>query len=191
MDTFMKKNPHVLITLSFFFGALSVFGSEINLRGKKELVIEKEVRGQVLELSENLLMDHEDGFVEEIAGMDSPFLFDQSEAPMAEAEAVETVAPVINYDDGSVLRVVADNFSQQVSGTLVRGNTSFLQLKGGSLLRPGTSFPVSIPQAQDRSYTVTVTEITANSYTLRLGSKEEVIRLTGTSSAGGGATLSD
>lgn len=190
MNNCMKKYPHLLIPLLTLVGSLSVYANEINLGGKEELVLAKEVRGQVLELSEKLLMDREDDFIEEIAGMDSPFVFDQFEDVAVEAEE-ETIEPIINYDDASVLRVVAGRFSQQVRGTLVRGDTSFLQLEGGALIRPGASFPVSIPQAQDRNFAVTVVQITSKSYTLSLGEAEQLIRLTGTAEEGSGAIRSE
>lgn len=182
----MQKKSRTFFAFSIFLVAVSTYGSDINLGGKKDLVLSKEVRGQVLELSENLLRDSDDDFVEGIAGMDSPFVFEQIEEVIAETEEKEA-EPIINYNDDSILRVVAGKFSQQVRGTLVQGNTSFLQLEGGTLIRPGMSFPVSIPQAQNRSFTVTVTQITGNSYTLSLGEAEQLIRLTGTTEEGGGA----
>ena len=185
----MKKNLHLIIALPVFFVALSAYGSEINLGGKKDLVLAKEVRGQVLNMSENLLADSEDDFVKNIAGMENPFVFDQIEEMVIEKE--EEADPVINYDDASILGVVAGKFSQQVRGTLIRGDTSFLQLEGGALIRPGASFPVSIPQAQGRNFTVTVSQITDDSYSLRLGGAERVIRLNGTSEEGSGAFRSN
>lgn len=162
--------------------------SEIKLSGKKDFVLSNQVRVQVLALSENLLADPGADFVENLADLDSPFVFEQVEAVVAEVEVEAEEEPVINYDDASILRVVAENFSRQVSGTLGRGRTTYLQLDGGALIRPGASFPVSIPQAQDRTFTVTVSEITGNSYTLNLGAAEQIVRLTGTSGQGGGAT---
>ena len=175
---------HVWLIL---IGVLLVEGSDINLAGKKDRVLANQVRLQVLELSEDLLTDVEDNFVATLESMDSPFVFEQVEVVTAE----EVVERVINYDDVSVLRAVVETFSRRVTGSLVRGSTSFLQLDGGTLIRPGTSFPISIPQAQDRTFTVTVSEITGNSYTLKLGDAEQSVQLSGTAQAGGGATLSN
>lgn len=176
------------------FGAGSLAcadAAEINLGGKQDLVLSGQVRVEVLELSEELLTDREDDFVERIADLESPFVFDQSEAAIVEAEVEVEAEPIIDYDDASVLRVVAENFSRQVSGTMVRGTTSFLQLEGGTLIRPGASFPISIPQAQGQKFTVMVTQITGNSYTLKLGEAEQTVRLTGTALEGGGAARSE
>jgi hypothetical protein len=164
---------------------------EIKLGGRADLVISDSVRAEVLKLSENLLSETEDSFAEDIASMESPFVFEQVEAIVADKASKEAIEPVVDYDDASVLNVVAENFARRVGGTLVRGSTSFLQLDGGTLLRPGASFPVSIPQAEDRSFTVTVTEITGNSYTLKLGDMQKVVWLPGTSGEGGGAVRSD
>lgn len=186
----MSLTPHhrnLLLVLAL--GAFApVDASEINLAGKQDLVLRSEVREQVLELAETLLSERSDDFVEEVAEMDSPFVFEQFEEAVAEAEEQEAEAePIINYDDASVLGLVVESFSGRVSGTLVRGDTSFLQITGGTLIRPGTSFPVTIPQAPGQSFTVTVTKITENSYTLKLGDAEQAVRLSGTSSAEGGA----
>jgi hypothetical protein len=87
------------------------------------------------------------------------------------------VEKVINYNDASVLSAVATNFSKQVRGTLARGATSYLQLNGGSMIKPGTTFPVSIPQAKGQTFKVTISEITSNSYTMKLGDAEQTVSL--------------
>lgn len=180
----------LLVAVAILMVCPKVESSEINLGGRQDLVLAKEVREQVLELSEKLLENAEDDFAEQVADLDNPFVFEQMDEIVAEAEEA-VVERVINYDDASVLRVVKESFSKQVSGTLVRGSTSFLQLQGGNLVRPGDSFPVSIPQAEGKRFTVTVTEITGNSYTLKLGEAEQVVRLTGTAREGGGASFVD
>jgi hypothetical protein len=192
----MNPRPHHKHRPLIFFLALgvlaSVDASEINLAGKQDLVLRSEVREQVLELAETLLSERSDDFADEVAEMDSPFVFEQIQGAVAEVEDQEVeVEPIINYDDASVLRLVVESFSRRVSGTLVRGETSFLQITGGNLIRPGTSFPVTIPQAPGQSFTVTVTKITENSYTLKLGEAEQAVRLSGTSSADGGAIFTN
>lgn len=180
----------LLVAVAILIACPKAESSEINLGGRQDLVLAKEVRDQVLELSEALLASGEDDFTEQVADLDNPFVFEQMKEVVVEAEEA-VVEEVVNYDDASVLRVVTQSFSKQVSGTLVRGSTSFLQLQGGTLVRPGDSFPVSIPQAEGRRFTVTVVQITGNSYTLKLGEAEQVVRLTGTAEEGGGASFAD
>jgi hypothetical protein len=186
----MEKKSRAFFVFSTLLVAVSTYGSDIDLGGKKDLVLSKEVRGQVLELSENLLRDRDDDFVEGIAGLDNPFVFEQVEEVIAETEENEA-EPIIKYNDDSILRAVAGKFSQQVRGTLIQGEISFLQLEGGTLIRPGMSFPVSIPQAQNRSFTVTVTQITGNSYILSLGEANQLMRLSGTTEGNSRAFRTD
>ncbi|MDP4693563.1 MAG: hypothetical protein NWS00_03370 [Opitutales bacterium] len=81
----------------------------------------------------------------------------------------EVVAATVVYDDASVLKVIASNFSKQVRGTLARGSTNYIQLQGGNLLKPGTKFPARIAEDSDTQYNVILTEITSENYTLSLG----------------------
>lgn len=92
-----------------------------------------------------------------------------------------------HYDDGSVLRAVSQSFANQVSGTLARGSTRFLQLKGGRMIQPGASFPVSIPQAQKQTFIVTIAEITSDGYTLKLGEATQAMSWHASSGSHSGA----
>lgn len=162
--------------------------SEIKLTGRKDLVLSVESRSMVLNVGKTHLSEKGDAFYNVAANTDSPFVFEQPIVPIergadAVQEPVEEV--VINYDDASVLRVVAKNFSQQVRGTLARGSQSFLQLTGGNLVPQGTSFPVSLPQAQAQTFTVTIAEINSDSYTLKLGAATQVVYINASSSGAG------
>jgi hypothetical protein len=162
------------------------------MTGRKDLVLSVESRQNVLDVARQHLSEKSGAFLSEIEEADSPYVFDQ---PVV-ARQINGPAPVpevvpVNYDDASVLKVVARNFASQVRGTLARGSTRFLQLNGGSLVKPGTSFPVSIPQAQGQSFTVTITDITTNGYTLQLGEATQTVGLNDSTSAGSGAIKLD
>jgi hypothetical protein len=147
----------------------------INLSGSKETVVKRESRKTVLEVGNSIFEEKDDAFVAHVAELTSPYGFREPEvdvdaAPVPGKKAEATVVrPVVTYDDASVLEVVAMRFARQVRGSLARGETSFLQIDGGSLLKPGTSFPVKIPQAEDQSFILTITEISPDGYTLQIG----------------------
>ena len=73
------------------------------------------------------------------------------------------------YDDASILKVIGLNLAKQVSGTLARGTTHYLQLQGGGMLKSGASFPAKIPQVAGRSFTVTLIDVNSRGYTLKMG----------------------
>lgn len=158
------------------------------MTGRKDLVLSMESRQTVLEVGRQHLSEKSGAFLSEMQDVDSPYVFKQPVVArqVNRVAAVEPEEVVVNYDDASVLQVVSRNFAEQVRGTIARGTTSFLQLKGGSMIKPGTSFPVSIPQAQGQTFTVTITSITQNNYTLRLGDATQTVGLNGNTSAGGG-----
>ena len=159
-----------------------VVAGEIKLTGRNDLVLSYETRVTVLDVAGRHLSEKDDDFLNGLKSAENPFSFEQTTSDFAGSEEVEAETEpkpeqIVNYDEASVLRVVASSFSEQVRGTLARGTTSFLQLKGGSMIRPGTSFPVSIPQAQGQTFNVTVSEITSTSYTLTLGDAEQTLSL--------------
>jgi hypothetical protein len=57
------------------------------------------------------------------------------------------------------------------------------------MIKPGTSFPVTIPQAQGQTFTVTVSEITGNDYTLQIGEATQTISLNASGTGGGAIKL--
>ncbi len=166
---------------------------EIQLTGRKDLVLSEQSRVTVLDVARLHLSEKDGEFLVGLEETPSPYSF---ELPPGEIDRTgagdgELVQKTITYDDASVLRVVAKSFSAQVRGTLARGDTSFLQLKGGSLIKPGTSFPATVPQAQGQTFTITITEINSNGYTLKLGEAEETVRLGAPSAGGSGAIRRD
>jgi hypothetical protein len=166
--------------------------TRIKLSGRKDVVLSPSSRAVVLDVARQNLSEKSDDFLMLIAASDNPFLYEQPTIAKT-SQVTEVTAKVeevvINYDDASVLRVVAQNFSSQVRGTLVRGSTSFLQLRGGNMIKPGTSFPVTIPQAQGQTFTVTVSEITGNDYTLQIGEATQTISLNASGTGGGAIKL--
>jgi len=182
--------PAVLIVLT---GAPPILAaSQIQLTGRKDLVLSVESRQTVLEVARRHLSEKSGAFLSRAKQVESPYAFEKPVVAIKRTNDTEAPEPVaVNYDDASVLQAVARNFARQVRGTLTRGSTSFLQLKGGSMLKPGTSFPASIPQAKGRKFTVTITEITGNGYTLQLGEATRTIRLDGTGSPSSGSIKLD
>ncbi|MGZ0656034.1 hypothetical protein ACWPKO_09695 [Coraliomargarita sp. W4R53] len=188
----MKSLLHIstLLLLALLATQSLLAESEIKLTGRKDLVLSVESRASVLNVARLHLREKSDAFLALAAEVDTPYAFEQpvvALTPDGEAEPVEEVT--INYDDASVLRAVSVSFAKQVRGTLARGNTSFLQLTGGNMIKPGTSFPVSIPQAQGQTFTITITEVTSDDYTLKLGEATQTIRLNSSGSGSGAIRL--
>lgn len=183
--------PALLIVLT---GAQPLLAeSQIKLTGRKDLVLSVDSRQTVLEVARRHLSEKSGAFLSQVQQVETPYAFEQPVVAV-ERTNIATEAPepaAVNYDDASVLQAVAQNFAQQVRGTLARGSTSYLQLQGGSMIKPGTSFPATIPQARGKKFTVTITEITANGYSLRLGEATQTIRLDGTGSSSTGSIKMD
>lgn len=202
MNSFFVQMKLYMRSLSYLACFMSIAGTlsaedEIKLSTRKDSVISAVSRAQVLDAARQQLSEKGEAFLSRIDSVESPFAFEKAEQTVVahnntQQVQVETVQePIVNYDDASVLKVVASNFSKQVRGTLARGDTSFLQLKGGNMVKPGTSFPVSIPQAKDKTFNITITQVTGDSYTLRLGDVEQTVRLDAISSTGTGAQRVD
>ncbi|PXA02984.1 hypothetical protein DDZ13_14450 [Coraliomargarita sinensis] len=165
---------HCAVAAALLQSSLYAFEPEIKLTGRKDLVLGIDSREKVLELGVTYLADKKDDYVSKIESLEEPFAFRDAapENPVANnnRETRETVEPEkVNYDDASVLNVSAASFARKVRGSIARGDTSYLQLEGGTLLKPGTSFPVRIPQAQGQTFKLTITEITSEGYTLQIG----------------------
>lgn len=190
----MKSSIYLLFVAVPALLCLQAQGVEppFKLSGPKSLVLPVETREIALEVARQYFSDKPDLFIEEAEGVESPYAFEQAveTAPVAETpEEEEEVA--VSYDEASVLRVVALNFAKQVGGALSRGSTSYLQLQGGSLVKPGASFPVTIPQAKGQVFTVTVSEITPDSYTLQLGDATQEMTIDGKAPGDSGAIRID
>jgi hypothetical protein len=174
------NNPIKRLVVSLLFLTLgqliaSAIQPKIDLSSGKDRVLAKEKRETVLERGSFFVAEKDDAFVAEVEDISNPYGFKTPEVPQASVgaraseEAPVVAAPVVTYDDASVLEVVAMRFARQVRGSIARGSTSFLQIEGGALISPGTSFPVKIPQAKDQSFILLIPEITDDNYTLQIG----------------------
>ena len=119
----------------------------------------------MLEVAEKSLNRSDEMFITVMEKVKNPYPIKQ-EKEEALPDTVET--SLTAYDDASVLKLIQATFAPQVRGTLAKGNTNYLQLNGGGLLQEGDSFPVKIPQIEDRSFTVKVMGITTRGYTLKM-----------------------
>lgn len=148
--------------------------SSIKLTGRKDLVLSIEVRQQVLEVGRGFISNGSSVEMPQAEDLRDPFSFEvekkpvvtQAEDGMGEKEAEGLPK---NYADASVLDIASASLAKKVRGFITRGETSYLQLEGGTLLKLGTSFPVRLPEAEDRSYTLTVTDISSDGYELQIG----------------------
>lgn len=153
--------------------SLNAFEPEIKLAGRKDLVLGIESRETVLEVGAKYLAGKTDDYAAKIEDLTDPFTFEDSTAVVAVANNNRTPEPAepdpVIYEDEAVLKAAAASFAKKVRGSITRGASNYLQLEGGVLLKPGTSFPVRLPQAKDQTFVLTVTEITAEGYTLKIG----------------------
>ena len=151
---------------------------EISLRSSGDLIINPELRETALEVGRREIASGETGFLETLEGVKSPFLpLDFAENKEEEEEEVaEKAEDQVNYTDEAILQAVASRFSKEVRGSLGRGAVNYLQVEGGSLVRPGTSFPATIPQIAGQTFEITVESISPEAYVLVLG--EARVRLT-------------
>ncbi|MGJ8640834.1 MAG: hypothetical protein ACSHYA_15700 [Opitutaceae bacterium] len=175
-------NAKVILSLVFLFGSVSVHSvnaemSKISFIGKKGWVVTKKERSTVLSVAEKYLSRSNDDFIAKLDELKSPFPAVEVLTPKEEVELVEDDSmdeepaqptPIV-YEDSSILKVVGSNFSKQVRGTLSRGNNNYIQLQGGNLLKNGSTFPVRLPEMEDKTYIVKLSEVTSESYTLSLG----------------------
>lgn len=173
------KFPHnslfaAALLVALMHGSLNAFESAINLAGRKDLVLRIEARETVLEVGRDVLAPKTDDFLSSLADLPDPFAFKAS-TPVVPVVADDTAVeeepepPAVVYEDAEVLALAAASFAEKVRGSIVRGDSSFLQLEGGALLKTGTSFPVRLPRAKDQTFTLTITEITSEGYTLQIG----------------------
>lgn len=180
----MKLTQTALSAIGLIFllmpGSLDAFESKLKLSGKKDLVIGIESRKAVLELGETYLTSPEGDFLPLIESLEDPFVF-KSSTPSVVPEQIEEGTPErqihkaksTHYEDVEVLALSAASFAKKVRGTITRGDVTFLQLEGGTLLKPGTSFPVRLPQAKDQNFMLSITEIDSDGYTLQIGGATE------------------
>lgn len=192
----MKKIYLLLLSTGLLFGAsLFAANADIRLSGRKDRVLSSKVRVLVLDVAEDSLNHEDPSFIASIEGIKNPYASQDvvvdpiaTETATVISKAPEVVEAPVVYDDASILRVVGKSFSKQVRGTLARGAMNYLQLQGGGMIKPGTSFPAKIPELEGESFTVTITEIDSSSYTLKLKETSLTFSLDGSSDASSSAT---
>jgi len=174
------------LAIALLHSALNAFEPQIKLAGRKDLVLGIDTRQTVLEVGMTHLATEKDDYMARIDDLKDPFSFKESTPvkPVVADNADPEEPPdpeALAYDDASVLDASAASFVKKVRGSLARGDTSYLQLEGGVLLKPGTSFPVRLPQAKGQTFTLTITEITSDGYTLQIGEATKQISFNGKS----------
>ena len=171
------NQKYILLFFSHLFIVMHAFPAspEIKLTARKGHLLAIPVRDSVLVVADQFLSPADQGFMAEVESLESPYGEELEEVAVAaavvvtEEQAPEPVEVPVHYDDASVLEVIATKFAKQVRGTLEKGGRSYLQLQGGGLLKSGTSFPVKVPEVEDQTFTVTVSDITSRGYTLTMG----------------------
>ncbi|MFU8847845.1 MAG: hypothetical protein ACNA77_03910 [Opitutales bacterium] len=180
-------------------GPLNAFESKLKLTGRNNLVISVENRQTVLELAENFLSTPEVEFLPLIASLEDPFIFKSATPVVVPLKGEQDIADknttelnLIHYEDAEALALSAASFTKKVRGTITRGDTSFLQLEGGTLLKAGTSFPVRLPQqAKDQIFKLSITEINSDGYTLQVGEATEEFKFINKSQSGSAIQLTN
>jgi len=183
----MKTYQPIVLTLLFGLLCLPLLeaNEELKLGGPKDRVLSADKRDRALDLAQDYLGERDEDFLEEILAAKTPFQFKQAEVaePDETSEELEASKQAANYTDASILAVVAKSFAAQVRGQIARGSQTFLQLKGGSLIGPGSSFPVSIPSVEGKTFKLIVKTISPSGYTLQLGRASQTVRLDGEDSS--------
>jgi hypothetical protein len=129
------------------------------------------MRERVLAVAESHLNQVNGGFGTKIEALDNPYVFKEvvEFVPRVADQKSDLIDASVVYDDASILAVIGLNLAKQVSGTLARGTTHYLQLQGGGMLKSGASFPAKIPQVAGQSFIVTLMNVNSRGYTLRMG----------------------
>ena len=180
------KNTYLTVSLvaCLITQVVSATVPQIKFTGKKDWVLTSAERATVLTVADQHLNPEKTDFLAGLDDVQSPFPTKEVPAVVAAVEPtvvktnvkqnggsveVESASVQVVYDDASVLRGVGDNFAKQVRGTLARGDKNYIQLQGGKLMKTGSSFPVRLPDVQDKTYIVKLIEVTSDDYTLSLG----------------------
>lgn len=176
----MKYKLPIFCILTTLVGALSVTAvDKVKLTIRKNIVVSVSDRDSVITAAEAYLTEKNAMDLAALDEISNPF-FNEVAPVVAEVANTQTdveqpavvteATKEVVYGDDSVLKVIGSNFAGQVRGTLARGNTSYIQLQGGNLIKAGAAFPARLPQDADKTYTVKLIEVTPDDYTLSLGS---------------------
>ena len=188
----MKKTCLLLLSAELLLGSYAFAATpEITLSGRKDRVLSFKMRALVLDVAETYLNQADEGFVASIEGVENPYAFKGAEAEavvsprtIATTKTATVAAPVV-YDDASMLQGVALSVAKQVRGTLSRGATHYLQFQGGGMLKSGSSF---VAQVEGESFTVTITDVNSDGYTLKMGDASLTVPFDVSSGVSAGAT---
>lgn len=171
-----KLQTYFLLSLGACLLANSLLAaSNINLGGRKDKVVTPTVRGNLLAVADQYLSKHDDGsFDAMLVELHNPYTFEKErevEASEPVDESPEPVKPKVRvvYDEGAILDAVAKSFIKQIRGTMSMGGKYYIQLQKGSLMKPGAQFPVRLPEAREEPFTITLTEIAEDSFSLQVG----------------------
>lgn len=179
MQTLPLKLTLLALALSSGQETLLAYTSKVKLTGRSDQVLSIATRKTVLEVGQSLLSRESDDYLSAVEALKEPFAFEKPivAEPLVDSEEPDTPPEptVVHYDDSTVLDISAVNFAKKVTGSIARGDATYLQLEGGTLLKPGASFPVHLPIAPDQSFTLTITEITPNGYTLKIGTATKTL----------------
>lgn len=119
------------------------------------------------------------------ASIKNPFLFKEIEIVEEVVQEIEEQKPKqIVYSDKAILKAVAQKFSPSVQGTMARGAVNYLQIKGGTIMKPGSTFPVSLPELNVQSKVVTLSDVTEDGYTLKIDNTEHEVSFVEASARG-------
>lgn len=168
-------------------------GQSIKLTGNKEHVIAVSDREHVLTVAAEF-MDRSDEelsektFAQRIDPIQNPFTLEDE---LTMTKPTKNIQVQVVYDDMSILKAIAESLSKEVRGSLSRGETPYLQLQGGSLLKSGSVIPARIPQIPDQVFNVTVSEVTAKGYTLSMNESSFQVFLDKTSEANSAVRFSE
>jgi len=187
----MKKTCFLLLFAELFLGAGAFAATpEIKLSGRKDRVLTYPMREHVLAVAETHLNQVDEEFKATIETLDNPYAFKEvvEFVPRVIEKKPDPVEASVEYDDASILKVVGRNLATQVSGTLARGATHYLQLQGGVMLKSGASFPAKIPQIAGQSFTVTLVDVNSRGYTLKMGAASLTLPFEASSSRSAGVT---
>ena len=187
----MKKTCFLLLFAELFLGAGAFAATpEIKLSGRKDRVLTYPMREHVLAVAETHLNQVDEEFKATIETLDNPYAFKEvvEFVPRVIEKKPDPVEASVEYDDASILKVVGRNLATQVSGTLARGATHYLQLQSGVMLKPGYSFSAKTPQVAGQSFTVTLVDVNSRGYTLKMGNASLTLPFDASSSVSAGVT---
>ena len=187
----MKKTCFLLLFAELFLGAYAFAATpEIKLSGRKDRVLTYQMRERVLAVAETHLNQADGGFGATIEALGNPYAFKEvvKFVPRVVEKKPDPIDASVVYGDASILKVIGRNLAKQVSGTLARGTTHYLQLQGGVMLKSGASFPAKISQVAGQSFTVTLMDVNSRGYTLKMGNASLTLPFDASSSVSAGVT---